>query len=115
VAGEGRQSDVGAIWTPGEAESLVRGAVLDAGAGQTRGKVDGPQVDRPEERLELVVGVAVVVAGSLSVEFVGAPGEAGGQVGFPGEFSGVAEEPVAAAADGGFDFGDAADCPLDVS
>jgi hypothetical protein len=31
------QSDVGAIWMPGEAERLVCGAVFDAGTGQTRG------------------------------------------------------------------------------
>src|SRR2546426_7272286 len=41
--------------------------------------------------------------------FVGAPGNEGSELGFPGEFGGVAEEPVAAAGDGGLDVGDAGD------
>lgn len=57
----------------------------------------------------------LVVAGLHSLSFLAGFGEAGGEVGFPGEFRRVAEEPVAAPGDGGFDFGNAGDRPLDVS
>lgn len=40
---------------------------------------------------------------------LGRVGEARGEVGFPAEFGGVAEEPVAAVLDGGFDLGDSLD------
>jgi hypothetical protein len=49
------------------------------------------------------------------VEFAGRLVETRGEVGFPCQFGGVAEEPVAAAGDGGFDLGDAGDGTLHVS
>jgi hypothetical protein len=45
----------------------------------------------------------VLVIGCRRLGGFGRVGEPGGEVGFPGEFGGVAEEPVAAVLDGGFD------------
>jgi hypothetical protein len=57
----------------------------------------------------------VLATGCRRVGVPAGVGESRGKVGLPGDFGGVFEEPVAAAGDGVFDFGDAGDGPLGVS
>lgn len=64
-----------------------------------------------EHSVEVVVG-GVIATGSRWVEGLSFASEAGGELGFPSELGGVAEEPVPAPRDGGFDIGDALDAPL---
>lgn len=88
-----------ALPTLGEAESLPGGAMLDAGSGEVVRQVNRPQVDGPDDRLEIVVRVGLVVAGRRHLESVAVFGQAIGEVGFPGKFGGVIDEPGAAAGD----------------
>jgi len=90
MSGEGRERDVHRVSRPGEAERFLETA-FDAGSGAVGGEVDGSEVDL--RRFEVVFGVGPLVFGPGCLNFAGSVGESGGEVGFPGEFGGVAEEP----------------------
>ena len=113
MSGQAWVRDVGVAGVSGDAEGVVDGA-FDACSGPAVGQVDGAQIDGSEGGFELGFGGVVVVLGAGHCRFVDVPGEAGGEVGFPGEFGRVAEEPVAALLDGRFDVGDAGDGPFGV-
>jgi hypothetical protein len=82
---------------------------FDTGSGETVREVGSPEVDVEVVGFEVVVRRDGFVTGAGL--FVGAAvlGEAGGEVSFPGEFGGVALEPVAASGDGDLDVGDPGD------
>ena len=87
---------------------------FDARSGPAIGQLDGAQVDGSEGGLDCGVDGGLAVLGGGLVGLAGVSAEAGGEVGFPSEFSRVVEEPVAALFDGGLDFGYAGDGPFGV-